>query len=87
MDFAAGRIRVPRVKSDASERVVPMVPALREILLEHRAEHPYELGDPVFATSNGTRNTTHNVRRHVIDPVRARANELLVDAAARRSAG
>lgn len=80
MDFAAGRIRVPRVKSDASERVVPMVPALREILLEHRAEHPYGLGDPVFPTSNGTRNTTHNVRRHVIDPVRARANELLLEA-------
>lgn len=80
MDFAAGRIRVPRVKSDASERVVPMVPALREILLEHRAEHPYGLGAPVFPTSNDTRNTTHNIRRHVIDPVRARANELLVEA-------
>jgi integrase/NADH:ubiquinone oxidoreductase subunit len=80
MDFAAGRIRVPRVKSDASERVVPMVPALRDVLLEHRAEHPYELGDPVFPTSNGTRNTTHNIRRHVIDPVRARANELLLEA-------
>jgi integrase len=59
---------------------VPMVPALREILLEHRAEHPYGLGDPVFPTSNGTRNTTHNILRHVIDPVRARANELLVEA-------
>jgi len=80
MDFAAGRIRVPRVKSDASERVVPMVPALREILLGHRAEHPYALSDPVFPTSNGTRNTTHNIRRHVVDPVRARATELLVDA-------
>jgi integrase len=80
MDFAAGRIRVPRVKSDASERVVPMVPALREILLEHRAEHPYGLDDPVFPTSNDTRNTTHNIRRHVIDPVRGRANELLVEA-------
>ncbi len=80
MDFAAGRIRVPRVKSDASERVVPMVPALREILLEHRARYPYALSDPVFPTSNGTRNTTHNIRRHVVDPVRARANELLVEA-------
>jgi integrase len=79
MDFAGGRIRVPRVKSDASERVVPMVPALREILLEHRAERGYGLSDPVFATSTGTRNTTHNVRRHVIDPVGARANELLAD--------
>jgi hypothetical protein len=46
--FAAGRIRVPRVKSDASERVVPMVPARREIPLEHRAEHPYGVGDPVL---------------------------------------
>ena len=55
------------------------MPALREILLEHRAKHPYELSDPVFPTSNGTRNTTHNIRRRVIDPVRARANELLLE--------
>ncbi len=57
-----------------------MVPALRDVLLEHRAEHPYELGDPVFPTSNGPRNTTHNIRRYVIDPVRARASELLLEA-------
>jgi integrase len=57
-----------------------MVPVLREILLEHRAERGYGLGDPVFATSNDTRNTTHNVRRHVIDPVRARGDELLAEA-------
>jgi integrase len=60
MDFAAGRIRVPRVKSNASERVVPMVPVLREILLEHRAERGYGLGDPSLrrAMTPATRRTT-----------------------------
>ena len=31
LDLAARRIRMPRVKSDASERIVPIVPALHEI--------------------------------------------------------
>jgi hypothetical protein len=39
VDLARRVIRMPRVKTDASERVVPMVPALHEILLAHRAEY------------------------------------------------
>jgi len=56
--------------------VVPLVPALHELLLEHRAEHEWGPGDPVFATRHGTRNTPDNVRRHVVAGHR-RANGLL----------
>lgn len=73
------QITVPRVKTDASERVVPMVPALHEILLDHRAQHEWGPSEPVFATRNGTRNTPDNVRNHVIAPVHERANALLAD--------
>lgn len=76
-------IKVPRVKTDASERVVPMVPALHEILLAHRAQHEWGPDDPVFATRNGTRNTPDNIRRHVVDPTHAGVNELLSNGAER----
>ena len=79
VDLPRRRITIPRVKTDASERVVPMVPALHELLLEHRAEHEWGPGDPVFATRNGTRNTPDNVRRHVVAPAHRRANALLAD--------
>jgi len=79
VDLAQRRIRIPRVKTDASDRVVPMVPALHEILLEHRADHEWGPNDPVFATRNGTRNTPDNVRRRVLAGIHERANVLLVD--------
>ena len=71
MDFARGAIRFPRVKTDASERVVPMVPALREMLVAHRAEFMYEPGRPVFATRSGRRNTPDNIRNRILAPARA----------------
>jgi hypothetical protein len=77
----------PTIERLGLHSVTPMVPELREILLEHRAEHPYALSDPVFPTSNGTRNTTHDIRRHVIDPVRARAKSCSLRRTGRRSGG
>ena len=79
VDLAQRQIHMPRVKTDASDRVVPMVPALHEILLEHRADHAWGPNDPVFATRNGTRNTPDNVRRRVLAGVHERANTLLDD--------
>jgi hypothetical protein len=38
IDLAARAVRIPRVKTDAAERVVPMVPTLHEILLGDRIE-------------------------------------------------
>jgi integrase len=77
MDFARRTIHVPRVKTDAAERSIPMVPSLYEVLLEHRAEFAYGPNDPVFATRSGTRNTPDNVRARIVAPVHTQANELL----------
>jgi integrase len=77
MDFARRTIHVPRVKTDAAERSIPMVPRLYEVLLEHRAELAYRPNDPVFATRSGTRNRPDNVRTRIVAPVHRQANELL----------
>jgi integrase len=90
LDFAGRRIYVPRlrneggrlvrvagVKTEAAERVIPMLPALHDLLLDHKAEFDYGPHHPVFATRNGRRNTVDNVRRTVVDAAAARANELL----------
>ena len=79
LDVAAGRLRVPRgaTKTDAGERVIPIVPALRERLTEHRMDYPVPPASPAFPTRNGTRQNPDNVRSRVLNPVRERANELL----------
>jgi integrase len=79
LDLAGGRLRVPRevTKTDAGERLIPLLPALRERLGEHRAAHAGGLGQPAFATRTGRRNTPNNVLNRVIVPAREKANELL----------
>jgi integrase len=77
LDLASRVIRVSRVKTDASERMVPMVPALHETLLVHRADLP-EIEEPAaFPTREGTRQSPDNVRARILASVRVRANELL----------
>ena len=65
------------IKTEAAERVVPMLPALYDRLIDHKAEFGYGAHDPVFATRNGRRNTVDNVRRTIVDASVERANELL----------
>ena len=65
------------IKTEAAERVIPMLPALYDLLLDHKAEFDYGAHDPVFATRNGRRNTVDNVRRTIVDAAVRRANELL----------
>ena len=77
IDLAHGRIAVPGTKSEAAHRVIPILPALRERLIEHKMNHPYGLEDPVFPTSSGRRNTKDNVRAHIVNTARERANQLL----------
>ena len=91
LDFAGRRIYVPRlrkdrdgqwvrvqgIKTEAAERVVPMLPALYDLLIDHKAEFGYGAHDPVFATRNGRRNTVDNVRRTIVDASVERANRLL----------
>ena len=64
LDIAGGRLRVPRsaTKSDAGERDIPIVPALRQGLTEHRTEYPSGQGELAFPTRNGTRQHPDNVR-------------------------
>jgi hypothetical protein len=54
-----------------------MLPALYDLLIDHKAEFGYGAHDPVFATRNGRRNTVDNVRRTIGDASVERANELL----------
>jgi integrase len=77
-DSAGLLVRVSGIKTEAAERIVPMVPTLYDVLLDHKAEFGYGPHDPAFATRNGTRNTVDNVRRTIVDPAVERANQLLV---------
>jgi integrase len=80
VDLASRVIRVPRVKTDASERVIAMLPALHELLLAHRGDYGYGPHDPVFATRNGSRNTPDNVRARIVRAVHQEADGLLARA-------
>ncbi len=78
-DLAARRVRIRReiTKTDAGERVIPMLPAVRERLIDHRARRPSGTREPVFSTRSGRPNSPNNVLHTVLEPVHARANELL----------
>jgi integrase-like protein len=79
LDLPGGRLRVPRsaTKSDAGERVVPIVPALQSRLTAHRQQYPTGHGQPAFPTRNGTRQHPDNIRSRILAPIRDRANEQL----------
>jgi len=79
VDVGGGRLRVPRsaTKSDAGERTIPIVPALRERLAGHRTQYPSGRGEPAFPTRNGTRQHPDNIRARILAPIRERANEQL----------
>ena len=79
IDLAGRRVRIPRVKTDAGERVVPMVPALHEILLADRAERAAPTQQPAFPTRTGTRQRPDNVRARLLTVSQKRANELLAE--------
>src|SRR3954452_14192979 len=88
LDLAGGRILIPprdmnetgpQTKTFAGERIIPMVPALREILLESRARGTESSGSTsaAFSTRNGTPQTPGNIAHHVLAPTVALAAELL----------
>jgi integrase len=81
LDLAShpGRVRIAGTKTSAGDRSVPLLPALRDALVAHRADFPFGPKDPVFATRNRRRNTPNNVRKTVLNPVVERANELAAD--------
>jgi integrase len=77
LDLANGRAHIPFVKTAASERIVPMLPAVRERLLGHRLDYPGAATEPAFPTRTGRRQHPDNVRARILAPIRERANELL----------
>lgn len=82
VDLANGRFLVKQDKTDAGMREVDMVPLLREILTEYRAQKmqeglPTGANDPLLITRSGKPRDRHNVRQRVVIPVVAKAEELL----------
>jgi integrase len=72
-----GRVHIAGTKSDAGDRKLPLLPALREALLAHRADFPFDHREPVLMTRNGRRNTPNNITDTILAPTVERANELL----------
>jgi integrase len=92
LDLAGGRILIPprdmeeagpQTKTFAGERIIPMLPALRDILLESRASSGggrTESSGPnttAFSTRNGTPQARGNVAHRVLAPTVALAAELV----------
>jgi len=79
VDLARGTIRVRAGKTAAAARTVYVLPALGD---ELRAYAAGAKGDPaglVFATTNGKAHGATNVRRRVLAPAIAKANEQLAE--------
>jgi integrase len=78
VDLAAGRVTVGHAKTDAGVREVDLLPVLREILVEHKADaRRTGPDDLVFPTAKGTARTKDNARQRVIAPVVVRTAKLL----------
>ncbi len=78
-DLANGRIEVGRDKTDAGVREIDMLPLLREILTEHKADNATGPDDPILTTRHGNARDRHNLRQRVVAPVVAKAEELLAE--------
>ena len=78
MDLATGRLRVQDAKTDAGQRDVRLLPALREELAELKASRgTVDPAGYVFGTARGRRQSESNVRQRILAPAAARANEQL----------
>lgn len=79
VDLAAGRLRIVDSKTDAGVRLVPIVPVLRDVLLERKASLAAPgPDDSVFATTAGTPLRRDNTRTRILAPALRRADELLL---------
>jgi integrase len=78
-DLANGRIDVAADKTSAGTREIDMLPLLREILIEHKAETHTGPDDPILTTRNGNARNRHNLLQRVVAPVVARADALLAE--------
>ena len=79
LDLAGGRLQVPleATKTEAGDRVVPLLPMLLDALRAYRLARPAGPRAPAFTTRTGTRQRPDNIRARIVAPVLARANALL----------
>jgi hypothetical protein len=77
VDVARGTIRVGQAKTDAGVRIVNVLPALRDELLEHKVRVQDGADGLVFATRTGRPLGATNVRRRVLRPAAERASAKL----------
>jgi integrase len=83
VDLAGGRLTVGSAKTDAGVREVDIRPVLRDELLAYKAgRRRTDHDDLVFTTAARTPRDKDNVRSKVLEPVVARADELLAAAEA-----
>lgn len=86
VDLATGRLHVPGTKTDAADRTVQLLPALRDELLMYAADRPdRHRDDYVFATMKrggrgGTRLDPDNVRDRVLSRAIQDANAAQAEA-------
>ncbi|UGS36054.1 tyrosine-type recombinase/integrase [Capillimicrobium parvum] len=76
VNLHARRVSITRdiTKTNAGERVIPMLPFVHDALIAHYERHPPHPGRRVFETRNGTPQTPDNVRTHVVDKIVSIAN-------------
>ena len=76
VDLENRRITVTRdiTKTNAGERVIPMLPCVYDALAEHCRERRPQDGGRLFQTRAGTPQTPDNVRTHVVEKVVRAAN-------------
>ena len=83
-DPAESRLWIADSKTPTGVRHVEITPALRDILLAHRADklragHPSGPDDPFFGNRDGRRWSEGNVRERIIGPAAERASARLVE--------
>ncbi len=77
IDLTRGTLRIDQAKTDAGVRTINLLPVLRDELREHKARGEHTANQLVFATSTGRAVTATNVRKRILQPAIARANETL----------
>jgi integrase len=77
VDLARGTMGVRAAKTEAGVRTVNVLPALRDELAAYRARLDPAPDELVFGTATGRRQGATNVRRRVLAPAAALANERL----------
>jgi integrase len=78
VDLASGRLRVRGTKTDAADRTVELLPALRDELASYAADRRSSERDArVFTSGRGGRISESNVRNRGLTPAVEKANEQL----------